>query len=68
MPRFIPSPNDPMMTIDIGTLHVEVNQPYVESLSTKASRHFWAVIGNKIKEENIHGNTKKRKHATQRKS
>ena len=68
MPRFIPKPDDPMMTINIGTFHMVVNQRYLESLSSNKSRHFWAVIGNKIKEENTHGNTQKRKHATQRKS
>lgn len=67
MPRFIPKPDDPVMTIDIGSFHMKVNQRYVESLSTKKSRQFWAIIGNKIKEENNHGNKKKCKHTTKRK-
>lgn len=59
MPKFIPRTDDPIMNIEIGKFKLQINQRYVQSLSIKKRRHFWAVIDKKIKEENKNGNTKK---------
>jgi hypothetical protein len=45
------SDKDPIMKIDIGNFHLEINQRYLEHFNPNSTKykHFWKIIGEATK-------------------